>query len=331
MWAAGISRGLMKDAVVLGASGFVGTRLVARLAGEGVRVRAYDLVPPRQVLPGVDYGLVDVRQAMDPATAAGAQIIYNLAAIHTTPGHLAHEYYEANVFGALNAVGLARAVDCPTIVFTSSISIYGPGEDLVTEKDAPAPTTEYGRSKLMAEQIYRQWLQTSPDSHRLVVARPGVIFGPGEGGNYTRLARALRRGAFAYPGRRTTIKSGGHVDELLSTFAFALARPDRDITFNFAYPEESTTEDIVRTFAEVAGFGGQVPTVPLGLLLVAAGAFEVAASMGLKTSIHRERVMKLVRSTRIAPGWLIGAGYAFNTDLRGALESWRDETNGRFE
>lgn len=321
----------MTDAVVLGASGFVGTRLVARLADEGVRVRAYDLKPPRRTLPGVEYGVVDVRYPIDPASAAGAQVIYNLAAIHTTPGHPAHEYYEANVFGALNAAALARAVDCPTIVFTSSISIYGPGEDRMTEASPAAPVTEYGRSKLMAEQIYRQWLEASPASHRLIVARPGVIFGPGEGGNYTRLARALRRGAFAYPGRRTTIKSGGHVDELLSTFAFALGRPERDITFNFAYPEESTTEDIVRTFAQVAGFSARVPTVPLGVLMMAAGAFEAAAAMGLKTPIHRERVMKLVRSTRIAPGWLVAAGYAFNTDLRGALESWRDETDGRFE
>jgi nucleoside-diphosphate-sugar epimerase len=315
----------------MGASGFVGTRLVARLAGEGARVRAYDLAPPRRTLPGVEYGVLDVRRPIDPAAAAGAQVIYNLAAIHTTPGHPAHEYYETNVFGALNTVALARAIDCPTIVFTSSISIYGPTEDLVTEASPPAPTTHYGRSKLMAEQIHRQWLAAVPQSNRLVVVRPGVIFGPGERGNYTRLARALRRGGFAYPGRKTTIKSGGHVDELLSTFAFALARPEREITFNFAYPDESTTEDIVRVFSEVAGFRAQVPTVPLGLLLFAASGFELAAAMGLKTPIHRERVMKLVRSTRITPAWLNGAGYAFATDLRKALESWRDETNGRFE
>ena len=29
---------------------------------------------------------------------------------------------------------------------------------------------------------------------------------------------------FAYPGRKDAIKSGGHVDELLDTFAFALDR-----------------------------------------------------------------------------------------------------------
>lgn len=320
----------MADVVVFGASGFIGTRLVARLAGEGCRVRAYDLKPPRRRLDNVEYGVLDVRRPMDPTVAAGAQVIYNLAAVHQTPGHPAHEYYETNVFGALNAVALARSVDCPTIVFTSSISVYAPTEDLITEETPPNPASDYGRSKLMAEAVHRQWLEAAAPSHRLVVVRPGVVFGPGEGGNYTRLAGALRRGAFAYPGRKTTIKSGGHVDELIAAIAFALARPEREITFNYAYPRESTAEDIVQAFAEVAGFRSRVPTVPLGLLLAAAGAFEAASVVGLKTPIHRERVMKLVRSTRVAPGWLVRNGYAFSTDLRSALTQWRDETGGRF-
>jgi nucleoside-diphosphate-sugar epimerase len=321
----------MTVAVVLGASGFIGTRLVARLAGEGLAVRAYDRAPPRRKVEGVQYGVLDVRQPIDPALGAGADVIYNLAAVHQTPGHEPHEYYETNVLGALNTVALARAVGCPIIVFTSSISVYGPTEQVVTEASPPAPASDYGRSKLMAEAIHRQWLQTSPPSHRLVVVRPGVVFGPGEGGNYTRLARMLRRGVFVYPGRRDTIKSGGHVDELLAALAFAISRPDREITFNYAYPDESTTADIVRVFGETAGFRAWSPTAPLPLLLAAAWIFERAAALGLKTPIHRERVMKLVRSTRIAPVWLLDNGYPFASDLKRALESWRDETIGRFE
>jgi len=321
----------MTVAVVLGASGFIGTRLVARLAGEGVTVRACDLAPPRRRIDGVDYAVIDVRKPIPVSVAAGAEVIYNLAAVHQTPGHDPEEYYETNVFGALNTVALARASGCPTIVFTSSISVYGPTEAVITEASPPAPASDYGRSKLMAEAIHRQWLETAAPSSRLVVVRPGVVFGPGEGGNYTRLARALRRGLFAYPGRKTTVKSGGHVDELLSAIAFALTKPDREITFNYAYPDESTTQDIVRAFADTAGFKARPMVAPIGLLLAAAGVFELGAAVGLKTPIHRERVMKLVRSTRIAPTWLTQNGYRFGTDLRRALEQWRDETDGRFE
>ena len=39
----------------------------------------------------------------------------------------------------------------PPLVFTSSISVYGPTEDLVSEQSPTAPVSAYGRSKLAAE------------------------------------------------------------------------------------------------------------------------------------------------------------------------------------
>ena len=316
-------------AIVTGASGFIGTRLVRALAGRGVRVLALDLLPPRERVEGVEYRVADVRAAFDPAIAAGVGAIYNLAAVHRTPGHPPHEYYDANVDGALTVTALAEAAGVETVVFTSSISVYGPGEDLKTEGSALAPTSDYGRSKRMAEAIHRRWAAGDP-ARRLVVVRPGVVFGPGERGNYTHLAAALRRGAFAYPGRRDTVKSGGYVDELLRTFDFALGRGEREITYNFAYPDASTTQDIVHAFARVAGTRERWPTLPYSAMRAAAGVFEAAAVLGLRTPIHRERIDKLVRSTRIAPAWLQAHGYAFETDLEAALTRWRDETGGTF-
>lgn len=317
-------------AVVLGASGFIGTRLVRRLAHEGRSVVAVDIALPREQLVGVEYVTADVRQPLAPEIGTDAQILYNLAAVHRTPGHPAHEYYETNVLGAGRVTALAEACGIPLIVFTSSISVYGPTEDLRTEASPPAPTSDYGRSKLMAELIHQMWMNAAP-GRRLVTVRPGVVFGPGERGNYSTLASALRRGVFFYPGRRDTVKSGGHVDELLRTLEFAVARPDREILFNFAFPEESTTQDIVTAFSQVMDRPFQPASAPLPALLTVARLFEAANAMGAKTPIHRERVMKLVRSTRIAPQWLIDQDYNFELDLRSSLASWAQETQGRFE
>jgi nucleoside-diphosphate-sugar epimerase len=318
-------------AVVLGASGFIGTRLVRHLASTGVaRVRAVDIAPPRERLDGVDYIIADVRNPIAEALGADVEVLYNLAAVHRTPGHPDHEYYDTNIGGALNATALAEARDIKTIVFTSSISVYGPCEESVTETSPLRPTSAYGRSKRLAELIHNRWL-THGDDRRLITVRPGVVFGPGENGNYTHLARALRIGLFAFPGRRDTVKSGGYVDELLRTLDFALGRPERDILFNFAYPDPKSVEDIVHIFARVTGRKVNPMTLPLTPILAAAGLFEVAGRLGLKTPIHRERVMKLVRSTRVHPGWLQASGYEFSTDLEAALRRWRDETKGRFD
>lgn len=316
-------------AVVIGASGFIGTRLVKSLTQRGHAVVAADIEPPREQLAGVDYVTADVRQTLNPQIGAGAEVLYNLAAVHRTPGHPAHEYFETNVLGAGHVTALAEANQIPLIVFTSSISVYGPTEEVRTEASPPSPTSDYGRSKLMAELIHQMWLKANP-SRRLITVRPGVVFGPGERGNYSTLAGALQRGMFVYPGRRDTVKSGGHVDELLRTLEFAVERQDRDILFNFAFPAESTTQDIVAAFSQVMNRPFRPATAPLPALLLAARLFETANALGAKTPIHRERVIKLVRSTRIAPQWLLANGYEFELDLDRALIHWSKETGGKF-
>ncbi|MDZ4052114.1 MAG: hypothetical protein U1E24_02465, partial [Phenylobacterium sp.] len=125
--------------------------------------------------------------------------------------------------------------------------------------------------------------------------------------------------------------SGGHVDELLRCLEFAVGRDEPEILFNFAFPQESTTAEIVAAFGRVTGRPERPMTAPLVPLLLIASLFEVAAAAGLKTPIHRERVMKLVRSTRIAPAWLLANGYGFELDLDRALGDWAQETGGRFD
>lgn len=318
-----------KAAIVLGANGFIGTRLQGRLATSADRITAVDLLPPRETIDGVRHVNADVRAPLDVELGRGAGILYNLAAVHRTPGHPDHEYYDTNVAGALNAVQLAEACGVSTIVFTSSISVYGPSEALLDEAAPLKPVSAYGRSKRLAEIIHQRWVRAAP-GRKLVIVRPGVVFGPGERGNYSHLAKALAKGYFLYPGRRDTIKSGGYVDELLRAIEFALARPEPEILFNYAYPDLSTTEDIVRAFERVCGFKRKPPTVPIAPLMAAASVFEGLSALGLKTPIHRQRVMKLVQSTKIDPGWLKRVDYTFSTRLETALEAWRDETSGSF-
>lgn len=317
-------------AVVTGASGFIGTRLVGRLAGQGRAVTAIDIAPPRIVRDDVRYVTADVRETLSPDLGLEAEAIYNLAAVHRTPGHPAHEYYDTNVLGAANVTALAEACDIPLIVFTSSISVYGPSELVITEQSSLNPTSDYGRSKRMAEVVHRKWLDAGK-GRKLVVVRPGVVFGPGERGNYTNLAKALRRRLFAYPGRRDTVKSGGHVDELLRCLEFAIGKCRREVLFNFAFPDESTTEEIVGAFSRVAGYPSTHPTLPVAPLLAAASLFEAADALGIQNPIHRERVMKLFNSTRVSPAWLLANGYTFEHTLESALAGWAEETEGRFE
>lgn len=317
----------LKNVLVFGGSGFIGTRLVARLSGEGHRVVSVDIRSPRTRLAGVVYLQGDVRDLSGFDPGMPIDRIYNLAAVHTTPGHPDHEYYETNILGANAIVAFARRLGIGEIVFTSSISVYGPGEETKSETTPPAPVSPYGWSKYMAERIQMAWLEEDA-GRRLVICRPAVIFGPGEGGNFTRMATLLKKGFFVYPGRKDTIKACFYVDDLLEALQFAVDRPERFVLFNGCYPDRYTLEEIVETFRRDHMQGVRTFMVPRGVVSAAAAVLKPFSAMGL--GIHPDRVTKLVKSTDVVPGWLSSVGLASAGRLPSAIERWNTASGGQF-
>jgi nucleoside-diphosphate-sugar epimerase len=300
------------------------------MGGEYGRVISVDRNPPGDRLPGVEYVPADVRKPILLANPPQGAEVYNFAAVHTTPGHEDWEYFWTNEWGAINVCNFADSIGAPLIVFTSSISAYGPTEAALDEGGPYAPISAYGRSKLIAESIHRMWLGAKP-GRKLRIVRPAVIFGSGERGNFTRLAAALKRGIFFYPGRDDAIKACGYVGELVNSIMFVRDLPDAEIAYNFAYPQRYTTRDIVAAFCTEGGFRLPRIIVPEWLMLMGGLIFEVLSALGVKTSINRGRVKKLTLSTNIVPRKLQDLGYVFETDLKSGLARWRaDNPSGDF-
>jgi len=314
--------------VIFGGAGFIGGHLMERLRSEGFRrIVSVDIRPPRRPAEGVEYIRHDVRALDDLDLGGPVPVLFNLAAVHTTPGHAPWEYYDANVLGAVGIIRFARRHQTRSIIFTSSISVYGPDEIAKDERATPTPVSDYGRSKFMAEQVHRDWLNEDP-GRKLVIARPAVVFGPGEGGNFTRLARMLKKGGFLYPGRRDTIKSCIYFRDLVSLMLDAARREDRFILFNGAFSDRYTIEEIVETFRKVSYPQIKTVMVPAGALKMAAAILRPLAITNL--GIHPDRIEKLMVSTNIVPGWAEAAGLETRNRLQRSLEDWKSVGKGEF-
>jgi nucleoside-diphosphate-sugar epimerase len=311
----------MSSAVIFGGAGFVGRHLTQELLSQGHdEVLVADIATPLWDLPaGVRHVPCDVRRPIPDSLDREAALVFNLAAVHRTPGHPDHEYFETNKNGAEHVVQYARRNEVTRLWFTSSIAVYGPSEDPRTERSPLEPESAYGRSKRLAEEIHAAWAHEQPGRH-LVTVRPGTVFGPGEGGNFTRLAGALRRRRFVYPGRLDTIKGCGYVTDLVKSLLFMEQFAEPSVTYNFGYADPPTIQQVCEAFCEVGGYPRPMGPVPLPVLLTAAKVLNFAGAR----SFNPERVMKLVRSTNIVPELLIEKQFPYETDLREALRRWRD-------
>lgn len=331
----------MNCAVIFGGSGFIGVFFAKQLlsSGDFQKIYLFDKeqvaskpFPYRARLVKDEPRIVevngDVRQPIAWQPEEKVALIANFAAVHREPGHEDFEYYETNLLGAENVCAWAEQVDCSEIIFTSSISPYGPSEQQKDERSLPVPITAYGGSKLVAEKIHQTWLAADKAQRHLVIVRPGVVFGPGEGGNVSRLVKAVLKRYFFYMGNRDTRKAGTYVKELCAAMWWVLQRQKSEgkhfSLFNMSMNPGPSIQEYVEAVCKVAGVQRTVPGIPYPLLLTAAYGIDlIARPLGIKHPFSPVRIRKLVRSNNIHPGYLVEQGYPYQYTLESALADWK--------
>ncbi|MDO4462473.1 MAG: NAD(P)-dependent oxidoreductase [Bacteroidia bacterium] len=344
--------------IIIGATGFIGTHLVKLIKSTNPNANVYnlDVIEPTNVGSALVEGIAswatvknyksalcngeshqaqwiycDVCKPIEvPFEVSSDDVIFNFAAIHRTPGHPDKYYFETNVRGAENVCAFAEKHGIKKIVFTSSIAPYGAAEELKCEDTLPTPNTAYGISKLVAEKIHMMWKAKSPD-RQLTIVRPGVVFGKGENGNFTRLYWGIRKHTFAYPGRKDTIKACIYVKELVRFMLWRLdnyhndGAPESDI-FNCTFEPAYTIEKIVESMKKVTSMTTWVPYVPNCVIMPIAS---IAKLFGSPMGVCPARVKKLQISTNISGKKLKDSGYQFKWTFEEALQDWFEDNNKR--
>jgi nucleoside-diphosphate-sugar epimerase len=210
--------------LVTGASGFVGRAVVTALAGSGRAVSAGVRRPPEPPFPaGVEVVQhPDLSQSFDwTPLLEGVDQVVHLAGIAHTDGVAPARYDRINRLATAELAAAAAATGVQHFVFVSSVRAQtGPSADhALTERDEPAPTDAYGRSKLAAEAA------VGGCGIPFTILRPALFYGPGVKGNFALLLRAARS-RWPLPFRDfVNRRSLLGIDNFISALTFVLSSP----------------------------------------------------------------------------------------------------------
>lgn len=165
-------------ALVTGSTGFIGSHLVEHLVRQGHDVRCLvrqksDTRWLRQ--QSVSMVTCDYEDISSLAKAVqDVEVVFHLAARIQAPAW--EDYYKANTSSTKNLLDACLSSDSrlKRFVFVSSISASGPSQKgvLKKESDTCCPASMYGRSKLMAEEVLREF---SGKISWVIVRPPNVL------------------------------------------------------------------------------------------------------------------------------------------------------------
>jgi nucleoside-diphosphate-sugar epimerase len=230
---------------LIGGSGFIGTRLARRLiTKKKLVVQITDKVPSKTYSDLVT--VADIRAIDQLRDSIFEQsVIVNLAAEHRDDVYPLSLYDEVNIGGAKNICTVAREKHVSTIIFTSTVAVYGFAPIGTDEYGKIAPFNDYGRTKWEAEKIYKQWQAEDPQRRSLIIVRPTVVFGEGNRGNVFNLLRQIGSGKFVMVGDGLNRKSMAYVENVAAFLEYALDFKPGVHIYNYIDKPDVTMNELV--------------------------------------------------------------------------------------
>ena len=203
---------------IIGAAGFVGTRLQHRFLRKDISFKLFD----KQTSFSNELRFMDVTDISSMNELINCECIINLAAEHRDDVYPISRYDDTNVKGAINVCNVAKKNGINKIIFTSSVAIYGFAKDDTDESGEPNYFNDYGRTKYLAEQVYKDWQSEDPENRTLIIVRPTVIFGEGNRGNVYNLLNQVASRRFVMFGNGKNIKSMAYVENIAAFLEYSL-------------------------------------------------------------------------------------------------------------
>src|SRR5437588_6785459 len=220
--------------LVIGATGFIGPRVIRRLVARGETVVGMDLNPAAATFAGVPIGAPVVRgdvtqfedvmrTVLDVKPERLINLAYGLGAGEGNP----HQVMRLDILGMDNCFEAARLAGVKRVVYASSIAVSGPqshfGDRLVTEDDPTFGTSQYAMHKIFNEFQARKYVKNYGMS--IVGVRPANVTGPDKmrgSTDHVQLITGDARGEAVHLPKKGQMRLLIHVDDIAEVFARVL-------------------------------------------------------------------------------------------------------------
>jgi nucleoside-diphosphate-sugar epimerase len=279
---------------IIGGSGFIGTRLcrlIDELENDSFVILdkvTSETYPECSVIADVR-SLDDLRKYIPEHS-----VLINLAAEHRDDVSPLSLYDEVNVGGAKNICIVAREKKVKTIIFTSTVAVYGFAEIGVDELGLIRPFNDYGRTKYEAEAIFKKWQADLSNETTLVIVRPTVVFGEKNRGNVFNLLKQIASGRFVMIGNGLNRKSIAYVGNVVAFIQYALTFKPGVHTYNYIDKPDFTMNELVFWVNKLLGKSDAIKfRLPYKVgLLIGKGFDLVAMLIGKRLAVSCIRVKK---------------------------------------
>ena len=271
-------------ALVTGATGFLGARLVKTLHDGGYALRA--LVRPTSDVAflkelGVELVRGDLR---DPGSlrgaVAGQRLVFHLAGRVSDWGPRG-AFFAVNAAGTESLVAACQEAGVRRLVHMSSLSVLGlpRSGQWIDETSSPGnPGDAYSESKLAGERLVRA--AHGRGGLSTTVVRSGVIWGEGEPTIMPRFAALLRRGRLPYVGGGHNVVALSHVENLAVGLRLAAETPRAaGELYHILDQEQITARQAVNELARAIGAPPPRVSLPYPVVHALATALEFGARL----------------------------------------------------
>lgn len=284
---------------LVGGSGFIGSRVCKRLASMQKHFKILDLKQSEEFLEHSKIADVREKSSLNEMLSNGS--VVNLAAVHRDDITDPDEYYSTNVEGARVLCQVCEEKGINKIVFTSSVAVYGFAPVGTGEDGTINPFNEYGRTKALAEDVYRAWREKDPANRSLIIVRPTVVFGEGNRGNVYNLLNQINSGAFAMIGNGKNKKSMAYVENLSAFLVKCIESDEKYAVYNYVDTPDFTMNELVSLVrGKLLGKSSVGIRIPKLIGLMAGYTADVISKLGVKLPISSIRVKKFCASSEFS-------------------------------